>query len=445
VLKVSIDPTSLRARECGCKRCYHEVVRALVLAAIAMLASSTARAEPRLEASGFVGVDWFGKHTELGNSWAREQVPGTSPLLGARVTWIALPRLARELELAVEGEIGIAPAFTGDSTSDGRMSYFAPVIEWHAHALLRLHRWAAVAPHLVLGAGGETVASASPFMAKETDPIEYWGLGATVPALAGWHVRLDARHGIMPARDGGVTSTFAVSFGIGTTFGLPMTRAARRPIEPPAQPAVDDTDSDGDGIPDRLDRCPTERETVNGVADDDGCPEPDPDSDGILGDADQCPDQAEDFDGFEDSDGCPDPDNDRDGIEDRSDLCPGEPETLNGFEDDDGCPDQLPPEMTAALATLVKFEPGRARVTDAAGTALAPLLALLQNQPALRIAITGHPEHPERPDAAGEDLARRRAEAVKWYLVDQGVTGDRIATRVEPAQAPAVTFELATR
>ncbi|HSR97020.1 MAG TPA: OmpA family protein [Kofleriaceae bacterium] len=421
-------------------------MRALVLAAIAGLASSsTARAEPRLEASGFVGVDWFGKHSELGNAWAPEQVPGTSPLLGARVTWLALPDLAPELQLAVEGEIGIAPAFTGDSTRDGRMSYFAPVIEWHAHALLRLDRWARVAPHLVLGAGGETVASASPFMAKETDPIEYWGIGATVPAFAGWHVRLDARHGIMPAREGGVTSTFEVSFGIGTTFGLSMTRAPRRPVEPPALPVVDDTDSDGDGIPDRLDRCPTERETVNGVADDDGCPEADPDSDGILGDADKCPAQAEDFDGFEDSDGCPEPDNDLDGIDDKRDLCPNEPETLNGFEDDDGCPDELPAEVTAALATLVKFEPNRARVTEAAGAALAPLLALLQTQPTLRLAITGHPEHPERPDSTSEDLARRRAEAVKWYLVDQGITGDRLTTRVESAQAPSVTFELAIR
>jgi OOP family OmpA-OmpF porin len=240
-----------------------------------------------------------------------------------------------------------------------------------------------------------------------------------------------------------VTSTFEVSFGIGTTFGLPVTPATRtapRVATVAVEPAVDDTDTDGDGIPDRLDRCPAERETVNGVADDDGCPEIDPDSDGILGDADKCPDQAEDFDGFEDSDGCPDPDNDGDRIDDTRDTCPSEPETVNGFEDDDGCPDELPAEITAALATIVKFEPGRARVTDAAGAALGRLLALLQAQPALRIAIVGHPE---RPDAAGDDLARRRAEAVKWYLVDQGVAGDRIATRVVPAKAPAVTFELA--
>ena len=34
-----------------------------------------------------------------------------------------------------------------------------------------------------------------------------------------------------------------------------------------------DIDSDGDGVVDRVDRCPFEPEVYNGVADDDGCPD----------------------------------------------------------------------------------------------------------------------------------------------------------------------------
>jgi OOP family OmpA-OmpF porin len=419
-------------------------VRGLVFAAVGLASvTATAHAEPELSASGFVGIDWFGAHTELGNSWAPEQVPGTAPLVGGRVSWLALPRLPADLQLAIEGELAIAPAFTGGTShaigDGGRMSYFAPVFEWHGHALLRLARWREIAPHLVLGGGGETVASSSPFMSKETDPVAYWGPGVTIAVLPDWHLRIDLRHGVMPARNGGATSTVEIEFGVGTTFGLPAKAPAHHAAWPPEQPVVDDRDTDGDGIPDRLDRCPTERETVNGISDDDGCPEIDPDGDGILGDADRCPDQAEDFDGFQDDDGCPDPDNDHDGIDDRRDTCPGEPETVNGFQDDDGCPDQLPAEITTALATVVKFEPGRARVADPARVALRPMLAMLQHHPELRLVIVGHPDR-----AGNDDLARRRADAVKWYLVDQGLTEDRFTTRVgDAAQAPALTFQLA--
>jgi OOP family OmpA-OmpF porin len=429
-------------------------VRALAFVAVGSLASvitparAEPRAEPQLEASGFVGVDWFSKHTELGNSWAPEQVPGTAPLVGARVSWLVLPGLSPSVALAIEGELGIAPAFTGAHPaaggSGGRMAYFAPVFEWHAHALVRLTRWHALEPHLVLGGGGETVASTSPFMSKETDPVAYWGAGFIMPALSTWYVRLDGRHGLMPARSGGVTSTLEIAFGLGTTFGLPGPRPAHRvaaaaPPPPPEQPVVDDTDTDGDGLPDRLDACPTERETVNGIADDDGCPEPDPDGDGILGDADKCPDQAEDFDGWQDEDGCPEPDNDGDGIDDHRDACPGQAETVNGFQDDDGCPDQLPPDITSALATTLRFEAGRARVTGPAGAALRPVLAMLQHYPELHLAIVGHPDR-----AGNDDLAKRRADAVKWFLVDQGVAEDRITTSVDAAaNAPTIAFQLA--
>ena len=130
-----------------------------------------------------------------------------------------------------------------------------------------------------------------------------------------------------------------------------------------------DLDNDNDGLPDTADTCPNEPEDVDSFEDIDGCPDPDNDQDGVLdvvddcpiepgpaenkgcpiGDTDKdglldnvdkCPLEPEDKDGFEDEDGCPDPDNDKDGILDANDLCPNEPETINGFEDEDGCPDK---------------------------------------------------------------------------------------------------------
>ncbi|MEM6960237.1 MAG: OmpA family protein [Myxococcota bacterium] len=99
------------------------------------------------------------------------------------------------------------------------------------------------------------------------------------------------------------------------------------------------SDSDGDGIEDSRDGCPSVVEDIDGWMDDDGCPEADNDSDGFLDQNDPCPDAAEDEDGFEDEDGCPDLDNDNDGIRDGFDSCPMEPEDIDGDLDEDGCPD----------------------------------------------------------------------------------------------------------
>ena len=70
-------------------------------------------------------------------------------------------------------------------------------------------------------------------------------------------------------------------------------------------------DKDSDGIPDASDACPTQKETMNGYQDGDGCPDTvptntDTDGDGILNTSDACPTQAENFNGFQDADGCPD-------------------------------------------------------------------------------------------------------------------------------------------
>ena len=122
-------------------------------------------------------------------------------------------------------------------------------------------------------------------------------------------------------------------------------------------------DRDRDGIPDLTDACPSQKETVNGYQDADGCPDTvptptDSDGDGIPNTSDACPTQAENLNGYQDTDGCPDtvPDTDGDGIDDLRDACPTEPETLNGYEDTDGCPDTIiiiPPTTIPASFQLV--------------------------------------------------------------------------------------------
>lgn len=125
-------------------------------------------------------------------------------------------------------------------------------------------------------------------------------------------------------------------------------------------------DTDADGIPDASDACPTQKETVNGYLDTDGCPDTvppptstDTDGDGIPDTSDTCPTEKETVNGYQDADGCPDtvPDTDGDGIIDTQDSCPTEKETVNGYQDTDGCPDTppivLPPTPIPASFQLI--------------------------------------------------------------------------------------------
>lgn len=98
-------------------------------------------------------------------------------------------------------------------------------------------------------------------------------------------------------------------------------------------------DRDRDGIPDKIDECPTAAEDFDKFEDNDGCPDKDNDKDGVTDAKDKCLFVPEDRDGFEDTDGCPDKDNDKDGIPDTKDKCPDQAEDKDNFQDTDGCPD----------------------------------------------------------------------------------------------------------
>ena len=87
-------------------------------------------------------------------------------------------------------------------------------------------------------------------------------------------------------------------------------------------------DTDGDGVNDKEDDCPS----VAGLATNRGCPPTPPkdtDGDGIMDAVDKCPDQS----GLEKFGGCPDTDGD--GIIDADDKCP----TVAGPSNFMGCPD----------------------------------------------------------------------------------------------------------
>ncbi len=193
-----------------------------------------------------------------------------------------------------------------------------------------------------------------------------------------------------------------------------------------------DPDNDNDGIPDLKDKAPNDPEDIDGYRDNDGIPDLDNDGDKIKDIDDKCPNTPEDFDDFEDLDGCPDFDNDKDGIPDSLDQCPNWAEDFNGYLDDDGCPDEKPeqePEPIEKGKNIVlkgvNFKSGSAWLSPRSFIALDELVQTLTQYPKIEIEIRGYTDNTGN-FAANQRLSKRRAIAVKKYLIEHGIDPNRL-------------------
>ncbi len=232
-------------------------------------------------------------------------------------------------------------------------------------------------------------------------------------------------------------------------------------------------DKDGDGIPNKQDGCPEEPEDFDGYRDEDGCPDPDNDGDGLLDVDDGCPDEAEDVDGYQDEDGCPDPDNDGDGILDVDDDCPDEPEDFDGFQDEDGCPDPdndgdgvldgddlcdgtplgvpvgpdgcpLAPAIGTGVFVLggVAFAHGSDSLTPEAEDSLDKVAESMHAYPEVTVEIGGHTDS-SGSAAFNQNLSQVRADAVRDYLIGQGIEANRLTAVGYGEDHPTVSNDTA--
>lgn len=341
--------------------------------AIALLGLATA-AQAEHHSSAYIGV--LGSYVDPDNArGVDDDAYGASLLFGFPGKW-----LTPEINFSwTQFDRNVGP--TDDNYSLGldlRMN-FAPK--------------APVNPFLLIGGGGVFEDSIPDDPEERIVGFANAGGGLMIPlGNSRASLRLEGRRvvtftdEVVPGRDR-LYDTRA-SAGLQWAFGDHEEPAPAPVVEPaphhPQPPEV--VDSDRDGVPDTTDRCPG---TIPGVkVDEVGCPLPPPDSDA-------------------------------DGVVDTSDMCPDTPRGLR--VDSRGCAIKA---QTLVLRNI-NFEFDKATLTADSRTALDEIARGLKGQPTMQVTLEGH------TDAKGSDaynlrLSRERANAVRDYLISQGVEAARL-------------------
>ena len=189
-----------------------------------------------------------------------------------------------------------------------------------------------------------------------------------------------------------------------------------------------ESDSDGDKVCDGVDAC---ADTPKGATvDAKGCPK-DTDGDGVLDGIDQCPNTP--TGARVDDKGCP-TDQDSDGVVDGLDQCPDTPAGLK--VDKDGCPIEVSERETELLDTgmirlqNVNFETNKSDILPESFPTLDAVGTLLLRWPQLKIEIGGHTDA-RGSAAANQKLSDARAKSVEAYLLQKfpGLKDDQFTTK----------------
>ncbi len=178
-------------------------------------------------------------------------------------------------------------------------------------------------------------------------------------------------------------------------------------------------DSDNDGVCDGVDRCENTPEDCE--VDAYGCPL-DSDGDTVWDCRDDCPNTPAGC--VVDQNGCL-VDSDEDGVCDGLDECPGTPAGLE--VDENGCPVAYRIERELVLVG-VTFEVNSARLTEDSRDELDKVVESLEALPHVKLEVQGHTDNTGSRDWNME-LSQMRAEAVRDYFIEQGVSPDRLVAK----------------
>ena len=180
-------------------------------------------------------------------------------------------------------------------------------------------------------------------------------------------------------------------------------------------------DSDGDGVYDYLDQCPNTPAEARGLVDEKGCPL-DSDQDGVFDYCDKCPNTIAAARNHVDSLGCP-LDSDGDGVYDYEDECP----TIVGVKENKGCPEvkrEIRNLLNKAMSGI-QFENGKSIIKTSSHKILNDIAKVFIENPTYMIEIQGHTDNVGKY-TSNVTLSDRRANAVRAYLIKQGVPASRL-------------------
>ncbi len=188
-------------------------------------------------------------------------------------------------------------------------------------------------------------------------------------------------------------------------------------------------DRDGDGVTDSIDNCPD----VYGT--DYGCPlkeievDMDTDGDSVFDSADACPKIV----GLPSNNGCPLPDKDNDGIVDAADACPSIP----GIDSNNGCPFEAN-ELMDLLSKHIYFSVGGYDFSQDSNATLTKIIEFVKQYPQARFKISGHADS-YGPEELNMALSQNRVNAVRDYLINNGVASNSLTITAFGESMPLVT------
>ncbi len=408
-------------------------VATIAVAAACMAFSATAHSESSIK-QGAVSVSPFGGYTFFDRDSDLKSRPTGGLRLGYNITE----------NTAIEG----SGAYTDTKYDNGNGS--TNVYRYGGELLYHFIPQTRFVPFLAAGLGGITYEGREGVAnADRTDVMLTAGGGVKLFLADRFALRADGRN-IFSFNDSlnhqEVTAGLDFQFGGGKPAPAPV-KAEPKP-EPKPEPkkvVAAPLDSDGDGVPDNLDKCP---DTPKGVkVDASGCPL-DTDGDGVPDYLDKCPGTPA---GVKvDASGCP-LDTDGDGVPDYLDKCPGTPAGVKVDSvgcpldtDGDGVPDYLDkcpdtPKNAAVdkngcpekvcITLKVEFDFDKADIKPEFHDEIKRVADFLKEYPQATAVIEGHTDS-KGTVKYNQKLSERRAKAVMKNLVDEfGISAKRLSSK----------------